>query len=431
MKTSHGSGRSQVSDDRPAHGQDNQVAGSVTVQCPNQECGKVYAIESRHIGKRGRCEDCGTVFRIRDSGETEHDAPKEPPEAHRRQVERPKPEHSDVRAVRVGCIGRGHAGKTALFHALGEGLVGDFLPSGLHVDASDPREVARMIRENDETLRLLRECGLPPTMQSSQMHYCLYAADKRLVAYRMREVIGQILSHTLPDSSPDLQARYGDYLKSLLNTHVLWAVVPCPPPDANSADHRRYANDLHIALAYLREALRLRTREQPAAVALVLSKIDAPFETAEHARAALTDEVLRNALGPLVHLIEQSVTVTDAVIVPTSALGFGNAVRRVSGADRHEAPPEAADDPFGSEPIWLLRDGRTASPFNLDALFLWTLLLGLLRQAGPGAETDAEVSAVCRMLGDDLEAGDPWLVPLKGEVVLPAAGRERLTPAGA
>jgi hypothetical protein len=427
MKGTHGNGTSNASGNHPAHGHAGEGARSIKVRCPNQDCGKAYTVDSRHVGKRGKCEDCGTIFSIRDSGEPRRDSSKAEAEPNHHQGEPPKAGRGDVRGVRVGCIGRGHAGKTALFHALGEGLVGDFLPSGLHVDASDPREVARMIRENDETLRLLHECGLPPTLQASQMHYCLYAGDKRLAAYRMREVIGQVLTHTLPDSSPDLQARYGEYLKSLLNTHVLWSVVPCPPPDADAADHRRYANDLHIALAYLREALRLRTREQPAAVALVLSKIDAPFQTVEQARAALTDDVLRDALGPLVHLIEQSTNVSDAAIIPTSALGFGNTVRRESGTDRHEAPPESADDPFGSEPIWLLREGASARPFNLETLFLWTLLLGLLRQAGPGAETDEDVAAVCRMLGEDLEAGDPWLVPLKGEIVLPATAHERVT----
>ena len=71
------------------------------------------------------------------------------------------------------CIGRGHAGKTALFQVLGECLVGDFLPSGLHLDASDPREVARMIREAEEAQRLLQESGLPPTLQVSQTRYCI------------------------------------------------------------------------------------------------------------------------------------------------------------------------------------------------------------------------------------------------------------------
>src|SRR5262249_17994026 len=60
--------------------------------------------------------------------------------------------------------------------------------------------------------------------------------------------------------------------------------TPCPPPNPNARDRRRYANDLRITLAYLREALRLRSLEQPVAVALVLSKIDTLFPEAQAAR---------------------------------------------------------------------------------------------------------------------------------------------------
>ncbi len=180
------------------------------------------------------------------------------------------PEAAEVRA---GCIGRGHAGKTALFRALSEGPVGDFFPSGLHVDVGDPREVAQMIRESEETQRVLQASGLPPTVEASQIRYYLYDGDEQRVVYKMREVIGQVLTHTLPGSAPEQQARYDDYLKSLVNTHVLWVVVPCPPSNPSPRDRRRYANDLSITGAYLREALRLRTMTQPAAVALVLSKI--------------------------------------------------------------------------------------------------------------------------------------------------------------
>src|SRR4029450_180705 len=101
-----------------------------------------------------------------------------------------------------------------------------------------------------------------------------------------------------PDSEPRLQARYVDYIKSLVNASVLWVVVPCPPAEPKPSDRRRYANDLRITLAYLREALRLRTLQEPAAVALVLRKTDALFETPGQARAALTDDVLPQALGP-------------------------------------------------------------------------------------------------------------------------------------
>jgi hypothetical protein len=324
-------------------------------------------------------------------------------------------EREDLTQVNVGCIGRGHAGKTALFRTLGEGPLGDFFPSGLHADAGDPRGVAQMIRESEEAQRLLHQFGLPPTLKAAQLRYYLYEGSVQRVCYRMHEVIGQVLTHTLPDSGPEQQARYTEYLRNLVNTHVLWAVIPCPPIDPSDRDRRRYANDLRITLAYLREAIRLRTLEQPVAVALVLSKIDALFKDAEEARASLTDEVLRTSFGPLVHLIEQSPRVSDVAIIPVTAFGFGNAILREEGGERQGAPPEAEDEPFGSEPIWLLREGASAQPYNLDTLFLWTLLFGLLNQAGHGIlEEDTDLSRLCRTLGADLDAIDPWLLPLAG-----------------
>src|SRR5262249_40285935 len=159
--------------------------------------------------------------------------------------------------------------------------------------------------------------------------------NERRFVCRMQEVIGQVLTHTMPDSHPRLQALYTNYLKSLVNAHVLWVVVPCPPADASPRDLRRYSNDLRITGAYLREALRLRTIARNTAVALVLSKTDAMFPSAEAARAALTDVVLHQSLGPLVHLLEESSQVSDAAIIPVSAFGFGKAVLRDDGTNRH------------------------------------------------------------------------------------------------
>ena len=154
-----------------------------------------------------------------------------------------------------------------------------------------------MLRESEDAQRLLRKSGLPPTLEVSQTRYCVYEGDKRRVVCRMREVIGQVRTHTLPNSEPTLQARYADYIGSLVNANVLWVVVPCPPADPKPSDRRRYANDLRITMAYLREALNLRTLEQPEAVALVLTKADALFASAEEARAKLTDDVLRVRWG--------------------------------------------------------------------------------------------------------------------------------------
>jgi hypothetical protein len=121
------------------------------------------------------------------------------------------------------------------------------------------------------------------------------------------------------------------------------------------------------------------------AVALVLSKVDTLFKDAEEARASLTDDVLRRALGPLVRLLEQSARVCDAVVIPVTAFGFGNAVLREQGADREGVPPEASDDPFGAEPVWLLKEGASPRPYNLDTLVIWTLLFGLLNQDAQNA----------------------------------------------
>jgi hypothetical protein len=381
----------------------------ITVRCPNDDCGKMYSVPARYAGRRAECAQCGTRTVIPKAASTARQRAGAPTNGRTR----------SGYEVRVGCIGRGHAGKTALFQVLGDSLVGEFLQSGLHLDAADPREVARMIREAEDAHKLLRQSGLPPTLEVSHNRYCVYEGDKRRVICKMREVIGQVLTHTLPNSEPQLQARYVDYIKNLVNAHVLWVVVPCPPADPQQRDRRRYANDLRITMAYLREALRLRTLAEPAAVALVLSKTDALFDTPEQARDALTDDVLRKALGPLAQLIEQSKHVSDAAIVPVTAFGFGKAVLHTEAEERHGAPG-SAEEPFGDEPIWLLREGESPAPYNLDTLFLWTLLLGLLNQAGPNPAARPKLDKMCRMLRDDLEAGSPWLVPIKGGVSLAA-----------
>ena len=53
--------------------------------------------------------------------------------------------------------------------------------------------------------------------------------------------------HTAADDYPELpephnnlaviyaqQGRYEEYLKTLVNTHVLWAVIPCAPPNPSA-----------------------------------------------------------------------------------------------------------------------------------------------------------------------------------------------------
>ena len=89
------------------------------------------------------------------------------------------------------------------------------------------------------------------------------------------------------------------------------------------------------------------------------------------------------------------------------------------------ADPSPVQIEVRSEPTWLLRAGASPRPFNLDALFLWTLLVGLLGQTADGPDGGPEVGDVCRMLGEDFEAADPWLLTVKGGIEIPAAGGGR------
>ena len=63
--------------------------------------------------------------------------------------------------------------------------------------------------EAEEAQRLLQKSGLPPTQRPSHIRYCLYDGDTPRVVCKMREVVGQVLTHTLPDSEPALSAHGG------------------------------------------------------------------------------------------------------------------------------------------------------------------------------------------------------------------------------
>jgi hypothetical protein len=398
---------------------------SPTTKCPNPACGVDLIVTAESVGKKRACPSCGANL-VCSKGNGVHAAKSAPAAVQPYDLgaaasatkhvrhEAPSERANTLPIVRTGCIGRGNAGKTALIRALSDGPIGDFLPSGLHVDAGDPREVAQMIRESEQTQRLLHLAGLPPTLVASRIRYCVYEGAEQRAICELDEVIGQVLTHTLPNSAAELQARYDDYLANLVNTHVLWTVVPCPPSNPGPRERRRYANDLRISLAFLREAIRLRSLEQPVAVAVVLSKIDTLFASAREAQSVLTDQMLSRAFGPLVDLIHTSERVSEAAIIPVTAFGFGNAMVKELSGPRAESSPDAVDEPFGTEPVWILREGVDPVPFNLDALFLWTLLFGLRGQEATRAiDLGRQSWRISDKVQDDLESANPWIHPLK------------------
>ena len=109
--------------------------GQFTIRCPS--CGTTYHVPIAYAGKRAACTHCGARATLPAPPAVRRAAARLPKGRGRRGRNRP----------RAGGPHRLHRPRArrqdGTFHALGESLVGDFLPSGLHLDAADPREVAR------------------------------------------------------------------------------------------------------------------------------------------------------------------------------------------------------------------------------------------------------------------------------------------------
>src|SRR2546430_1050773 len=133
MPRARSNGPSRPSGARGTEGRgDESDEAQIRGRCPNPDCEMLYDVPAEDAGKRGRCAPGGTRTQI--------PALTAPPRPRPAAVPRPtKPtgrarEEAPARAavsipeVRIGSIGRGHAGKTALFHALDDSLVGDYLP---------------------------------------------------------------------------------------------------------------------------------------------------------------------------------------------------------------------------------------------------------------------------------------------------------------
>jgi hypothetical protein len=314
--------------------------------------------------------------------------------------------------VRLETIGREHSGKTAKKVCFYKGPLQGAQASGLELTADDPRRMSRWMQDALEIYHSLQGRGLLSTLEPEVTEYHLFEADQPRVILQLREVVGQVLTHTTPDSEQSEQERYEKYVANLSQTDVLEVVITCPPADGSPADLERFEADLHLHASYLREALRLRSVGLPCAVAIILAKLDTRFASEAEARAALTDERLRAVVGRLVRIAEGSEKVGMAAIFPLTVFGFGNAVSapEVVEAGR-ESGRVGADLLSHGEAEWLLRPNATPAPFNLTALVWWEIMTGLLLKPVDGHEQ--ELARLAQMLQSDLEALEGWFVPLR------------------
>lgn len=233
---------------------------------------------------------------------------------------------ADLITVQVESLGREHSGKTGCgamtFRTAQDGP----LPSGLYLSSPNPRELVKLMNESIATFRGLQRGGLISTIDAELVQYHLLEGDRVRAQLKLRESIGQLLTYTDEDSARRMQEQFDRHHENLASADVIQVFVSCPTDDKpESID--RLKNDLMLLMPNLLKILNCRRSDQKAAVALVVSKPDPAFATAEEARTALTDERLLRMLHRLVLLLEGSDRVALAAIFVTSAFGYGKARR--------------------------------------------------------------------------------------------------------
>lgn len=319
------------------------------------------------------------------------------------------PDDADQLEVVAETLGREHSAKSGIRHAQYTVTQQGPLPSGLELSAADPRTAPRWMNEALRTYRSLQSAGLPSTIDPTQVQYHLFEADRLRAVYSHRESVGQLLTFT-QDGDKKPQEHFSKHQEQLARTDVAHIFVPCPPDD-RPASIERLKNDLTILAPNLRAALNCRAPDRKLAAALVVSRPDAAFATADEARSALTDERLRAMLQRLVRLLEGSDRVGLAAIFVTSAFGYGKARRLEPQANGNgTAPPKGLSLLSEGEPEWILKEGEMPEPHNVTALVWWSIMAGLLlKKAGRRGE---EMARTAQMLHDDLQAMQAWYVPL-------------------
>jgi hypothetical protein len=146
-------------------------------------------------------------------------------------------------------------------------------------------------------------------------------------------------------------------------------------------------------------------------VAIVLTKMDTCFNSPEAAKEALTDEVLKQEMMPMVNLLVQSRSVSSASIFPVSSYGFGNAEPHRTAVVEPDLDVDAACE---EDHHWILRANAVVEPFNLPGLMIWSLLNSLSPfEINEKQKSDQVLIDLIQRLNEDFEYLDPWHVSLK------------------
>lgn len=305
--------------------------------------------------------------------------------------------------LEVALVGRPHSGKTVMLDVLTGLPLEQPLPSALRIGIADPRQMALWIRRRRAAESELRRWVKVSSPAPASLTLSLFDGLRETAVLRFRDAPGQLLTHTLPNSSTSQQDLYDAYVAALAGADVLLGFIACPRNRATEDDVQRLREDVQLTCAYLREALRRRRPGRPCALGICVSRIDCRYRDVGDAQARMPRE-FSNWLAGQVRPLAALPGVGEICLFPLSSLGFDTAV---------EGPLPGWDEVTRGEPEWRLH--RHARPFNLTTLLVWAFLVGLLhrRQEDFSPGELPSMTALCKTLRDDLEGLGGWRLPLK------------------
>lgn len=332
---------------------------------------------------------------------------------------RSAPRRYDVR-LRFGLIGAGCTGKTGLLQALDTAVLSQVSPSGLRMDAPDLFQQMETLRRSEQVTESLQVSGLDQTLDARRLEYLLLDGLTPRVLVQVREVVGQVLTSISTSAALELRRHFEEYVRDLVNANVLWVLVPLPPSDATPRELSASQSALKVGTAYLSTVLKERDPRRPVSVAIVATKIDARYADASEAHEGLEPSLLESIFKPLIHTARMASVVTEAAILPVSALGFGNSAR-LDGRDGHQVVSGAGEFSVGGPNLnqavgqYKLKPGHVEEPFNLEGLVSWSVWSGLMNHEFlEGSDAESYYRELANRLLRDLKASRAWMIPIKG-----------------
>lgn len=308
-------------------------------------------------------------------------------------------------------IGRSGSGKTTLETSLRLCTLGHALPSGLLFSgpADNPAEGIAKLNRMRARITDLRTSGMTTTLQSEPDLWLLYEGEHARVQVTMNECVGQALTN--PDGSDEFARHFAKHQKRLGSSDAIWITMPMPMEQGPALDDVAY--DIQVANVHLQSALSTHAAcQHPCTVVILLTQIDAAFQTPEDAREKLDDAEVIPLLAPLINTVTNSSVVHSAAIMPVSAFGFQNAVPRgsttVSTADVDHSDKAARASYMNASS--LLKHDQQLQPFNLQGLLPWTVLQTMMtRQVTLRNGQGAIMKTIATRLKSDVDALAPWI----------------------